>query len=330
MSLEPKLSKYLHSRAVAKEIPVSGTFELTSRCNFRCEMCYVHDECHSSDKLTTEQWLGLAEDIKKAGTLFLLITGGEPLIRDDFAYLYTELKKMGFVVSINTNGSLLHKHFDLFKKYPPARVNVSLYGADDDAYEGLCKTRAFSQVVENVKTLKEMGISVKFNTVFTNRNIHQYKEMYDIAESLNMHISTTAYAYPQVRLDKDFAENSGRMTPYQAAQCMIECDKYRLRNYEFSERVKRLLQEPDEDKCDRVSCRAGRAAFWITSEGLMQPCGLLPSIQINVLEEGFENAWKKFLNNENDAEIPVYYSKIKSGKNEIIFCTPRRNRYECE
>lgn len=304
MSVEPKLSTYLHSKAIEKGIPISGTFELTSRCNFRCEMCYIHDECHSRDKLSTEQWLSLAEDVKKAGTLFLLLTGGEPLIRDDFPYLYTELKKMGFMVSINTNGSLLHKHFDLFKKYPPSRVNVSLYGADDETYEKLCKTRAFSQVIENIRKLKEIGISVKLNTVFTNRNNHQYKDIIDISESLDIPLSTTAYAYPQVRLDKDFGENSGRMSPLEAAQCTVNCEKYRFRNGDFSERAKKILEESDDEKCDRVSCRAGRAAYWITSEGFMQPCGLLPKIQINVLEEGFENAWNQLVAQVKEIRLP--------------------------
>ncbi len=304
MSVEPRLSTYLHSKAIKNEIPVSGTFELTSRCNFRCEMCYVHDECHSSDRLSTEQWLALANDVKKAGTLFLLLTGGEPLLREDFSYLYTELKKMGFMVSINTNGSLLHKYFDLFKKYPPARVNISLYGADDDSYEKLCKNKAFSQVIENVKALKEIGISVKFNTVFTHRNRHQYKEIIDIAAELNVPLSTTAYAYPQVRLDRDFGENTGRMSWEDAAQCTVDCEKYRLRDGDFSERAKKILAEPDEEKCDRVSCRAGRAAYWITSDGIMQACGMLPKIQIDVMKVGFEAAWRQLVAEVKDIRLP--------------------------
>lgn len=304
MSVEPKLSTYLHSKAIKMELPVSGTFELTSRCNFRCEMCYVHDECHSRDTLSTEQWLKLAEDVKKAGTLFLLLTGGEPLLRDDFSYLYTELKKMGFMVSINTNGSLLHKHFNLFRKYPPSRVNISLYGADDETYENLCKTPKFTQVIENIRVLKEIGISVKLNTVFTDRNSCQYKEIIDIAEELEVPLSTTAYCYPQVRLDKGFSENSGRMSPLEAAQCTVNCEKYRFRNGDFSERAKKILEESDDEKCDRVSCRAGRAAYWITSEGIMQPCGLLPKIQINVLDEGFEKAWKQLVAEVKTIRLP--------------------------
>ncbi len=311
MSAEPRLSTYLHSRAIEKEIPISGTFELTSRCNFRCEMCYVHDECHKAEKISTEQWLNIANEAKKAGTLFLLLTGGEPLAREDFPYLYTELKKMGFMLSINTNGSLLHKHLELFKNYPPTRVNISLYGADNETYEKLCKTNMFSQVLENIKLLKEIGISVKLNTIFTKSNSHQYRQIIDIAETLDVPLSTTAYAYPQVRLDKSFGENTGRITPEEAAKCTVDCEKYRFRNGDFSLRAKKILEESNDEKCDRVSCRAGRAAYWITSEGLMQPCGMMPKIQINVFENGFENAWKQLIAQVREIRLPKKCTSCK-------------------
>ncbi|MBR5245928.1 MAG: radical SAM protein [Clostridia bacterium] len=315
MSTEPKLSTYLHSKAIKNEIPISGTFELTSRCNFNCEMCYVHDDCHKSDGLTTEQWLKVAEDAKEAGTLFLLLTGGEPLIREDFAYLYTELKKMGFMISINTNGSLLHKYFDLFRQYPPSRVNISLYGSDEETYKKLCKINAFSKVIENIKELVKIGVSVKLNTVFTDKNNHQYKEIIDIAEKLGVPISTTAYAYPQVRLDKAFGENLGRMTAVEAAECTVNCEKYRFRNYDFSERAKMLLNGQGTEKCDRVSCRAGRAAYWITSDGKMQACGMLPKIKLDIFELGFQKAWQELVAEVKDIRLPKKCIECKFTKN---------------
>ncbi|MFR6424454.1 MAG: hypothetical protein ACLUNO_01785 [Oscillospiraceae bacterium] len=52
--------------------------------------------------------------------LFLLLTGGEPLIRADFRYLLTELKKMGLMVSINSNASLIDDDWlDFFRHEPP-------------------------------------------------------------------------------------------------------------------------------------------------------------------------------------------------------------------
>ncbi len=311
MSAEPKLSTYLHSKAVKNEIPISGTFELTSRCNFSCEMCYVHDDCQKSKELSTEQWLSLAKEAKEAGTLFLLLTGGEPLIREDFSFLYTEFKKMGFFVSINSNGSLLHKYMDLFKSNPPSRINVSLYGTDDETYEKLCKVKSFSKVIENITELKKSGISVKLNTVFTNKNNHQYKEIMDIAEKLDVPLSTTAYAYPQVRLDKAFGENAGRMSPVEAARCIVECEQYRFRKSDFSQRAKKLLMEPDDEKCNRVSCRAGRAAYWITSEGIMQACGMLNKIHTNVLDKGFIAAWRQIVAEVKEIRMPQKCTKCK-------------------
>lgn len=108
---EPRLSAYLHARACANGIPLAGTFELTPRCNFNCRMCYVHltpeEQRRRGAELTADEWLAIAEQARSQGMLFLLLTGGEPLIRVDFRYLLTELKKMGLMVSINSNASLI-------------------------------------------------------------------------------------------------------------------------------------------------------------------------------------------------------------------------------
>ena len=111
---EPLMVRYLHEKGLQEGRPVSGTFELTQRCNFGCEMCYVHDCKQKTDPLSAEDWLSLAQQAKDAGTVFLLLTGGEPLLRDDFEYIYRSLAKMGFLISINTNGSLLGRYTELF------------------------------------------------------------------------------------------------------------------------------------------------------------------------------------------------------------------------
>ena len=102
-SAEPEISTYLHGKAREKGIPVSGTFEITSRCNFNCKMCYVHSaECNSKkEEMPAEWWIETAKEAAKEGMIFLLLTGGEPLLRDDFPYIYTELKKIGLIISIN-------------------------------------------------------------------------------------------------------------------------------------------------------------------------------------------------------------------------------------
>ena len=100
-----------------------------------CDMCYVRlsrSEMERQGRLrTVEEWVRLAEQMQKAGTVFLLLTGGEPLLFPDFKTLYRRLRNLGMILTINTNGTLLDEAWaDFFATYPPRRINITLYGAD--------------------------------------------------------------------------------------------------------------------------------------------------------------------------------------------------------
>ena len=110
-SSEPLIVRYLHNKAGRMKLPVNVTLELTSRCNFNCRMCYVHDaDCGRNRpyELTAAQWIGVAERARDAGTLFLLLTGGEPMLREDFDEIYEAVAGMGFILSVNTMGFCLN------------------------------------------------------------------------------------------------------------------------------------------------------------------------------------------------------------------------------
>ncbi|HEY8499074.1 MAG TPA: radical SAM protein [Clostridia bacterium] len=90
-----KTEKTLAAKAAEKHIPLGGAFELTPRCNLRCKMCYIRMDKRQMDQIgherTAKEWIALAKEAIEAGTLNLLITGGEPLIRDDFEEIYTAI-----------------------------------------------------------------------------------------------------------------------------------------------------------------------------------------------------------------------------------------------
>lgn len=185
-STEPRLSSYLHARACRSGTPLAGNFELTARCNFNCKMCYVHltaeEQQRRGRELTADEWLAIAQEARSRGMLFLLLTGGEPLIRKDFRYLLTELKKMGLLVSVNSNGSLIDRDWlDFFRHEPPFRFNITLYGASDAAYERLCGRPMFARVTENIRALRELGVGVKLNVSMTPYNVADMAEIYRIA-----------------------------------------------------------------------------------------------------------------------------------------------------
>ena len=127
------IRRNLCRRCAGLGIPVIGIFELTPRCKLQCKMCYVRLTPQQMEpigkELTARQWIQLAEDCRDAGMAFLLITGGEPTLRSDFAEIYESIAQMGLSVSINTNGTLLTPEIKkLWHRVPPAEGNVRGYG----------------------------------------------------------------------------------------------------------------------------------------------------------------------------------------------------------
>ncbi len=288
---EPLMVKYLHEKGVREGLPVSGNFELTQRCNFNCKMCYVHDCANKNDVLTAEDWLSLGQQAKDAGTVFLLLTGGEPLLREDFEEIYIGLVKMGFLISINTNGSLLERYMELFEKYPPLRINISLYGADNSTYKAFCGIEAFEKLLDSIKKVKSLGITVKFNSLFTSENISDYKKIADISKELSIPLKPTTYAYPPVRLGKN--TDDLRFSPETAAEYINLIDEYYLDKEYYLKKMKNMLSLPEGSEKNTMRCRAGRASFWITADGIMRPCGMMPEPDSKPLEVGFEKAWQE-------------------------------------
>ena len=91
------IERRLIQDAAQKRIPINGSIELLPLCNMRCDMCYVRmdrQEMESKGRLrTAEEWLEVARQMRDAGTLFLLLTGGEPLVRHGCTQLVKKLKQ---------------------------------------------------------------------------------------------------------------------------------------------------------------------------------------------------------------------------------------------
>lgn len=301
---EFSISFYLMRKAAAQGIPISGTFELTSRCNFNCKMCYIHNQnnpAHLKKKeLSVEQWLSIAEDAKRRGMLFLLLTGGEAMLREDFIELYSQLAVMGFRITINSNGSLLNEEIlSCFKRYPPSRVNISLYGACDETYQALCENKAFDKVRQSIHQLKEAGISVRVTMMLTPYNKDDMEAVYQIAKEEDAICEMTSYMFPPTRANGECGVNQARLSSLEAGIYMARREELLMEKKEFNAFLKRLEEMPkisikeDVKEGRGIMCQAGRGAFWITWDGMMKPCGLMLENEVSVLEDGFENAWRK-------------------------------------
>lgn len=137
------IEQQMFTMATEKKVPLYGVLELLPLCNLNCDMCYVRmsrEEMEQVGRLRTmEEWTKTAEDMIKAGTLFVLLTGGEPLLYPHFRELYQKLRELGMIITINTNGTLINEAWaDFFAENKPRRINITLYGASNETYERLC------------------------------------------------------------------------------------------------------------------------------------------------------------------------------------------------
>ena len=306
------LTEFLYRKATRMNVPISGTFELSPVCNFDCRMCYVRKttrEVAESPRpiLTLADWLAIARQARDAGMLDLLLTGGEPLLWPDFWKLYDELIDMGFQISINTNGSLIDENaIRRFTEKPPHRINLTLYGASEDTYFRLCGNRdAFHRVDHAIRGLISAGIPVKLNCSLTPQNEGDLEWISAYAKERNIPLSVAAYMFPPIRRCPDMYGVNERFTPEESGRHLMRYLRLNRAPDAYLHYIKSMaagyaeplgLDEGCIDPTDgKVRCRAGRASFWITWDGWLTPCGMMPQPRADLRQMDFFEAWKQIV-----------------------------------
>ena len=159
------------------------TVELTSRCNNNCRHCYInlpaHDQAARDAELSAQEILDLADQAIDLGCLWCLLTGGEPLLRDDFEEIYRGLKQRGLLVSVFTNATLIRAtHVDLFRRYPPRNLEVSVYGVTQAGYERVTRQPgSFANFQAGLKRLLDAGLKPNLKSVAMKSNLHEFPQI---------------------------------------------------------------------------------------------------------------------------------------------------------
>lgn len=270
-------------------------------------MCYVH--CHSCDKeaITQEKdarfWINLATEAKNAGMLILLLTGGEPLLRKDFDEIYIACKKLGLLVSVNTNATLIDEDkIRLFKEYPPHKISVTLYGASPETYGKLCGNEsAYKKVTESIRKLKEAKINLKLNYSITPDNVHDIPAATAFAKELDVPVKAASYMFSPVRISgKEY-----RLSPQEAAKAKLDWQRNMFGDKELLRLMKSdSTPEANDIACSqKINCRAGLSTFWVTWKGEMTPCGMMAGPNIPITD--FNTAWQTVCEEREKIFLPA-------------------------
>ena len=302
MEAESSLERAMIARARETKTPINGSIELLPLCNMNCGMCYVRlsrQEMERQGRLRgAEEWLALARQMEQAGVLFLLLTGGEPLLYPEFKTLYPALKKLGMILTVNTNGTLIDEDWAaFFGQHKPRRMNVTLYGADDGAYERLCRCPGgFEKALRGIRLLRREGVDVKIGCSVTRQNRQDLERILALGRELDVPVRMDTYMMPGTReRGRPFDEQS-RLGPEQAAEARICALKGEMGPELWSQYVNESIRQTEREAplhSRQVTCMAGNCSFTVYWQGEMRPCVVLSEPSVPVFETGFAEAWRQ-------------------------------------
>ena len=282
----------LRTRARENSVPISSSFELTARCNLNCKMCYIHtcDNAHiADDELTTEQWKKIMDEAYDAGMMFALLSGGECLLRKHFKERYLHLHNKGVFVSINTNGVALTEDIAKFLSlHRPESVQITLYGSDNEKYRNVCGVPAFDKVDRAIQLIQKYSLPLRIAITASKYMKDDFQMMYSYLKSMNV---DTLVSYNLIA-PRDGTEDVSSLTPDEIIQ--MELRKRQL-DGKAVHRADSAAPAPGGNSDAEqfgLPCSAGLSAFVITPKGDMIPCSSLPEIHVNVLKNGFREAWE--------------------------------------
>lgn len=289
----------------SKRALISFDLEVTARCNFNCRHCYINlpagDRQAKKKELSLQELREIVDEAVSLGALWCLITGGEPLLREDFCDIYRYLREKGLLLSVFTNASLVTAaHVKLFKKYPPRDVEVTVYGITRETYEKVTrKPGSFSAFGKGLGLLLENGVRVQLKSMALRSNLHEQQEIGRFCrERTNDYFRFDPFLH--LRYDGNPERNmeikSERLSPGEIV-ALERADPERR------QAIERNCAKHHSQKCyspayNRLfQCGAGNGSCSISYDGLLRLCSSLwhPDCIYDLKNGTLSAAWQDFV-----------------------------------
>ena len=178
-------SKYQGELMRFKE-PHFAFWEITYACNLRCAHCGLAAGIPQNDELDSAEALAVLDNISESDTRYLLLLGGEPLIRKDFIEI-AEYASRRFHVSVCTNGILIDKEYA--KRIKDTGIQVlllSLDGATSKTHDTLRGDGAFNKAIQGLENALDAGLHVCIAYAVTKKNLHELPSTLKLAKDYNI------------------------------------------------------------------------------------------------------------------------------------------------
>lgn len=294
----------LWKRQKARKALISFDLEITARCSNNCRHCYINlpagDRVAKDKELSLEEIKEIADEAVSLGALWCLITGGEPLLREDFADIYLYLKRKGLLLSVFTNATLVTEdHVGLFERYPPRDIEVSVYGVSKETYEKVTRrSGSFGAFERGLNLLLGSGLRVRLKATILRSNLHEKPEIARFCRE-----RTRDYfrfdPFLHLRYDGNPTRNieikSERLSPEEIV-AVERSDPERTQALENG-CDKLIVPTPSRTTSNHLfHCGAGRESFSLSYDGLFRLCSPLwhPDCVYDLKKGSLIDAWRRF------------------------------------
>lgn len=271
--------------------PNSIVWDVTSRCNLKCKHCYVEAESQKTEEPSTEEAKAIIDQLKKAKVFTLSFSGGEPLLRDDLFELL-EYATKSLVVDVASNGLLIDEDIaNQLKSTGIAYMQLSFDGLEDahDYLRG--RKGAFNRLMETIEILKRMGLRFGVTSVIYRKNVHEIKEMIELAEKLG---AFTIRFYRLIYTGRGKELTSLDLTSSEYKKALQDVYSHRGKISAVADEAFGFLLHGRENPHQWVGCQAGRTIAGIKANGQVVPCPMFSDPVFycgKVPDEDFSDIW---------------------------------------
>ncbi len=268
-----------------EHIPPFLIASITSKCNLHCAGCYSRCNHATVDsepvcQLTSDEWLRIFNEADDLGISFILLAGGEPMLRRDV--IEAAAKKPNILFPIFTNGTFMdEKYFKLFDKSRNLLPIMSIEGEKEitDARRG---NGIYDKLIANMDELQRRGLIFGASVTVTTKNIQEVSSD-TFLQKLSNRGCKAVFFVEFVPVTDDSKE----LAPGDKEREYLRSEIDRLRR-EHPEMV--YISFPGDEKSSGGCVAAGRGFFHINSHGGAEPCPFSPYSDVNVRSTSLREA----------------------------------------
>ena len=283
-------------------------WEVTRSCNLNCIHCRAAAERGPYEgELTSKEALRLVDDIASFSRAVVILTGGEPLLREDIFDLARYGTERGLRMVIAPNGTLIDSEkAGKLKVSGIQRVSISLDGSTKESHDSFRRVDgAFEGALRGIEHLKKVGLEFQINTTVTQRNQEHLPAILDLAVRLGAAAHHLFLLVPTGR-GKELDGQAISATEYEKIlhwfydqrekfplQLKATCapQYYRVLRQRAREEGKKITPQTNGLDAMTRGCLGGIGFCFISHRGDVQPCGYLEVLSGNVREKSLREIW---------------------------------------